>query len=142
MNFRDYSDYEAGVLVFGDNEGSYWKPNNPGQLFYKDFLKLKKNTELIIHAKGKTFDRVLIQFIGMEFTNADGSGNIHPQANTWCIRFRQKDGTEELVDLHYVGATAWTGHKERKVWKIEVYVTRNLGADLNKIMMGKDPYGD
>ena len=128
MNFRDHTDYDPGGLIFNYNKNNELKPRNPGQLFYRDFFKLEVNTELFICSVKKGFTKTPIQFIAVEFTSSDGSGNSEQNHNTWCIRFRQKDGTEEVVDLHYVGAT-----KYKDIWKTGVWVTHNLGEQLERI---------
>lgn len=119
MNFRDAKDYEAGVLVFGDNGGTDIKPNHAGQLFYAAIRKLKPNTELIIHSDNKYFNEVSIQLIKVEFADAaPGEEWQINGTNTWCMSFRQEDGTEELVDLYFIGVTAYN-----KTWNKGVWVT-------------------
>ncbi len=94
-------------LRFLERNYSKERPNNPGRLFYKDFFKLRPNTELVLH-----FHRELlnIQFISI---------HRNTQKGQWGIKYRLENGNEEIENLCYLGATK----NRNKEWVTERWIT-------------------
>jgi hypothetical protein len=108
----------------------YWtktKPDNSGQLYLKDILKLPENTELVAHIN-PVFQQCIYYLNGnnflkdidnramqIQFIKAEILSVAHDD-KYWHIHFRTLDGEELVIDLGIYGAVCWQGKYNKCRW--------------------------
>jgi hypothetical protein len=91
------------------------KPDNPDQLFFRDFFKLTENTELIVVsplANEEDMIKIPVQFIKTYLYR----NPVSP--SRWHIAFRDQDGVEYMADIYEVGALFHEG-----IWSCNQWIT-------------------